>query len=57
LEFLDPIHWHIIHVAVLDRPDHGNLGLDRNRTVLRLLENLDDALATVDLRLRLGIQL
>src|SRR5580692_13184727 len=56
LEFLDPICWHIIHIAVLSRPNHSYLNLDRNRAVLGLLEDLDNALAAVDLRLRLGIK-
>src|SRR6202142_3439348 len=56
LEFLDPICRNIIHIAVLSRPNHSYLNLDRNRAVLRLLEDLDNALAAVDLRLRLGIQ-
>ena len=56
LELLDPLHRHVIHISVLHRPDHRHLDLDRNRVVLRLLEDLHDALAAVDLRLRLGIQ-
>ena len=56
LELLDPLHRHVVHVPVLDRPDHGHLDLDGNRVVLRLLEDLHDALAAVDLRLRLGVE-
>ena len=56
LKFLDALHWHFVHVAVLHHPEHGDLSLDRDRVVLRLVEELDDALATVDLALRGGIE-
>src|SRR5258705_769945 len=56
LEFFGPVHRHIIHIALLYRPKHCHLDLDRDRAALRLLENLDDALTAIDQRLRLGIQ-
>ena len=57
LELFDSIHRHVIDVSVLHRPDHADLDFDRNRAVLGLLEQLDDALPAIDLRLRRGIQL
>src|SRR6267143_2140940 len=56
LEGPDPRHRHSVHVSVLHRPDDGHLDLDGNGVALRLFENLHDALATVDLRLRLGVE-
>ncbi len=50
------LHRHVVHVAVLHRPEHRHLDLDRDRVVLRLLEDLDDALAAFELRLRLRIE-
>src|SRR5215204_6942774 len=47
LEFLHACHWNIVEVAMLDRPQHRDLHFNLNRAVLRLLENLDDALAAI----------
>src|SRR5215469_10151431 len=57
LELLDSFHSYIGHVAVLHGPDHCDLNLERNGTVLRLLEDLDDSFSGIDLGLRLGIEL
>ena len=57
LELLDPLDRHVVHVAVLHRPDHRHLHLDRHRVVLPLLEELDDALAAIDLGLRRRVEL
>ena len=48
---------HVVHVAVLDGPDHRHLHFDRHRVMLRLLEELDDALAAIDLGLRRRVEL
>jgi hypothetical protein len=47
----------LIQVPVLHGPDHGHLDVDGNRVVLRLLEKLHDALAAVDLRQCLRVEL
>ena len=57
LEILDLLHRHVVHEAVLHGPEHRGLHFDRDRVVLRLLENFDDALAALELRLGLGIQI
>ena len=56
LEILDLVHRHVVHETVLHRPQNGDLHLDRDRVVLRLLEDFDDALAAFELRLRLGVE-
>src|SRR6185369_15137620 len=56
LVLLDALNWHLVHISVLNCPEHRNLDLDWNRTVLRLFEDLDDAFASVDLSLGLRIQ-
>ena len=56
LEFFDSVHRNLVEIAILHRPQHGDLCFDRDRVVLDLLEKFDDARATVELRLRLGIQ-
>src|SRR5262249_567801 len=56
LELLDLFHGHLIYVSVLHRPNYRHLDLDRDRVVLRLLEDFHDAFAAVDLRLRFGIE-
>src|SRR5215510_9216498 len=50
LELFDPVHRHLIQVAILHGPDHSHLDVDGNRVVLRLFEDFHDALAAVDLR-------
>ena len=55
-KFLDALHGDVVDVAVLHHPENGHLNLDRNGVVLRLVEQLDDALAAVDLGLRRRIQ-
>src|SRR4030095_14846598 len=42
--------------GILDGPDHRHRYLHRNRIVLGQLEDLDDALAAIDLCLCLGVQ-
>src|SRR5213082_2996030 len=39
LKFLNSFDRDIIHIAVLNRPDHGHLSLDSDWAVLGLLEN------------------
>jgi len=56
LELFDPLHGHMVYVAILGCPKHRYLDLDRDRVVLGLLEDFHDALAAVDLRLRFGIE-
>src|SRR6266478_557715 len=57
LVVLEAIQGDPVRVRVLNDPEQGHLDLDRNRAVLRLVEQLDDALAAVDLRLRGRVQL
>src|SRR5215831_14989424 len=57
LEFFGSSHRHIIRISFLDRPEHRHLDFHWNGTVLWLLEDFDDALATVDLSLSLCVQL
>src|SRR6476661_4460322 len=56
LELLDPIHWYVVHISVLHRPDHRYLQLNGNGVVLWLFEDFGNALAAIDLCLRLGVQ-
>src|SRR6266576_3826810 len=56
LELFDPLHRYLIQVPVLRGPDHGHLDVDRNRVVLRLLEDLHNAFAAIDLRQRFGVE-
>src|SRR5215471_4552484 len=56
LELLHPLHGHLIQVTVLRGPDHDHLDLDRNWVVLLLLENLHNAFAAIDLRLRFFVE-
>src|SRR3954467_12959319 len=53
----DPVHGHIVDVPVLERPDDCHLHFDRHGAVLRLLEQLNDALAAVVLTLCRGLAL
>src|SRR4029078_3662954 len=57
LELLDPLHWHIVYIAVLNRPDDRDLDLHGNRAVLRLFEEFNNALAAIDLSLRRRVEL
>src|ERR1051325_6779203 len=50
-------HRHAIEVAVLHGPQQGHLLFEWQRIVLRLVEQLDDALAAVDLCLRRRVEL
>ena len=56
LKLLHPLDRDLVEVAVLHRPEDGDLLFDRNRVVLRLLEQLHDALAAIELRLGGGIE-
>ena len=40
----------------MNRPDHGHLSLDSDWAVLGLLEDFHNALAAIDLRLRLCVE-
>ena len=57
LKLFHPLDWHGVEVSVLHRPHDGNLLFDRDRVVLLLLEQLDDALAALESRLGAGIQI
>ena len=48
---------HRIEIAVLHRPENRDLIFDRDRVVLDLLEELDDALAAIEPRLGRGIEI
>ena len=50
LEPADVLDRHVVQVAVAARPDRDHLLLDRERRVLRLLEQLDQPRAAVELR-------
>jgi hypothetical protein len=56
LEFFHPIHGYLVYVSILYSPNHRYLNLNRNGVVLRLLEDLHDALTAVDLGLSLVIK-
>src|SRR5262249_44815825 len=56
LEFLHAIDAYLVHISILHSPYQRYLNIHRDRVVLRLLEDLHDALASVDLRLGLGIK-
>src|SRR5882724_10655191 len=56
LKFLDSFDRHIIHIAVLNRPDQGHLSLDSDWAVLGLLENFHNTFAAIDLRLRFCVE-
>src|SRR5213594_3228428 len=53
LAIFDFVHRHVIEMAVLHRPEHCHLHLDRRWLVLRLLENFDHPFAALDLGLGL----
>jgi hypothetical protein len=57
LKLFDPIDGHIVQVSVLGCPNDGDLDFDGYGAVLGLLEELDDALATIDLSLCFGIEI
>src|SRR5690606_31974633 len=47
----------VVHEAVLDGPESGDLLFHGNRVVLRLLEEFDDAAAEVELGLGTGVEI
>src|SRR4029077_18261996 len=57
LKFLYPFDRHKIDIAILHRPHHGDLFLDRDRIVLFLLKKLDNPLAAIKSRSRRRIQI
>src|SRR2546427_2022643 len=57
LVVLQAVHGDQVHVPVLNDPEQGHLDVDRNRAVLGLVEQLDDALPAIDLCLRRRVQL
>ena len=57
LEFLDSLDRHRIEIAVLHRPHNRHLFLDRDRIVLHLLEQLDDALTAIEPRFGRGVEI
>ena len=48
LKFLHPFHRNRIEKSILHRPEDGNLLLNRNRIVLHLFKQLDNALTAIE---------
>ena len=57
LEILDLVHRNVVHVTILHGPENRGLNFNRDRVVLRLLENFDDAFAALQLRLSFRIEI
>src|SRR5205823_14145440 len=56
LKFFHAIHRHVVDVTVLHRPHDRDLFFDRDRVVLLLLEQLDDALPALESRFRRRVE-
>ena len=61
MKFFYALNWNWIEKSILHRPKNGNLLLDRNRIVLKLLKQLDDALTAIEpclgCRIEIGTEL
>ena len=57
LKFFYPLDRNRIEKTILHRPKNGHLLLDRNRIVLHLLEEFDDALTAIEPRLGRGVEI